>query len=605
MYADFTFAIACAGETFEGGQCSDQCRDNLTAAYENIGCCAFSFYAVSSEGLFGTSAIFSFCTDVPQTLCIGGASGETLSFPTSSVAVDPLCEDLVDNVASECRSYLGLDPFEIAFTSIDTFCDSECGEEIYDFQLQCDERTGTQNATFIDLLCARNDTGTLCGYVFSLFTENPLEICTTFDGLNCSSQCRNAITHNRNRGGCCVDSLLAIEGGTLAINQLYFLCGLEASETCVGAFSDEPIEPRPDGGDQNCRGGLQMSVPIECLAYTSYITLFTQAVINPEQFYRDFCNSHCSDAIYEYFLECDTFTLRDNAASVDFLCSTNADNVPCAGIYSDLTLFAALGISCSDTTDTFCSEECSNALQEPVDTWGCCLFTLAALENHATFVDEITRECRLPADEANVCIGGITGEPVAVNAGDDRDHCEQLHDNLPRECETDLILLGSVLFSDPERVSEFCDSECAVLVYEYIAECGVWELASYIDLACTSKSRGSECARLLTDASVGDVIEGVCAGASDVQCSSQCSVALQELNDEWGCCLYTLSALATNATYTNDFWSQCGVDDPPGVCEGELSGERIDVTGDERDAAVVSTAVSSTMLVFIVLIMTL
>ena len=433
-FNDLTFTYACFGERFGGGQCGDQCRDNLTMAYNEIGCCAFSTFAVSA-GESGASALFSLCTDVPQTLCIGGASGETLSFPTSSVDVDPLCEDLVDDVDSECRRYLGLDPYVIAFTSLNTFCDSECGEEIYDFQLQCDERLGTKNATIIDLLCARNDTGTLCGNVF--FTDDAFGSCDNFDRLNCPAECRNSLVYFRNQGGCCTDTIFEVESGTLAVNQLYSLCSLEASETCVGAFSDEPIVPRPDG-DDDCRD-LQQSVPDVCLEYTSFDFIFIQASRNPEQFYEDFCNGGCSEVIYEYFLECDVFTFSDNAAYVDFLCSKNSEGVPCVGIISNLSLFDEIDSACQDISEMFCSRECSSALQEPVSVWGCCLFTLHALGNSVTYVEDIVDECGLGSDESILCIGGISGEPVAADEGDDMDSdCKELR--------TSAVLMFAALF---------------------------------------------------------------------------------------------------------------------------------------------------------------
>ena len=412
VFNNLTFTYACAGEDFGGGQCGEKCRDNLTMAYNRIGCCAFSFFAVSG-GESGASAIFSLCTDVPQTLCIGGASGETLSFPTSSVDVDPLCEDLVDDVDSECRRYLSLDPYVIAFASLSTFCDSECGEEIYDFQLQCDERLGTQNATIIDLLCARNGTGSLCGNVlFSLLTDDPFGSCDNFDGLNCPARCRNSLDYLRNQGGCCTDTIFAVESGPLAVNQLYSRCGLEASEICVGAFSDEPILPRPDG-DDDCRD-LQQSVPDVCLEYTSFGFILVQASRNPEQFYEDFCNGGCSEVIYEYFLECDVFTFSDNAAYVDFLCSKNSEGVPCVG--NNLSPLDVEDV-CADVSDEQCSSQCGDALQQLDDTWGCCLFTFSALISNATYASDLWSECGV--DAPDLCEGGLSDERIDVPGGDD------------------------------------------------------------------------------------------------------------------------------------------------------------------------------------------
>ena len=66
----------------------------------------------------------------------------------------------------------------------------------------------------------------------------------------------------------------------------------------------------------------------------------------------------------------------------------------------------------------------------------------------------------------------------------------------------------------------------------------------------------------------------------------------------WGCCLFTFSALISNATFTSDLWSECGVN-APDLCEGGLSDERIDVPGgDDLESATLTTAITSAVLMF-------
>ena len=48
---DNNFIYACANETFIDAQCSDECREILTEATENIACCAFSYFAVAKNYL--------------------------------------------------------------------------------------------------------------------------------------------------------------------------------------------------------------------------------------------------------------------------------------------------------------------------------------------------------------------------------------------------------------------------------------------------------------------------------------------------------------------------------------------------------------------------
>ena len=415
VFENLTFTYACAGDGELEIECSDECRDNLTMATEDIGCCAFSFFAVAA-GEYEAAALFSFC-NVPQSLCIGGASNETLSFPSGPVTVDPECEDLVDEVDESCRKYLNLDIYFLYGLDLEGLCDSDCGLQVYDFNVQCDYRTGAQNSTIIDLLCAINSNGTQCGDILSsIFISNPFEQCEDFD-IECGTICSNAIQYIRNQGGCCFDTALAIESGILGLNQLYSLCGLEPSETCIGAFSDERITPQ-SGGDRSCEDLLD-DLPVQCRDYTSADLLLSHAYTDPVTFTRNFCNGDCSEAIYKYFVECDKITSNNNAANVDFLCTNNTNNDPCIGIYTDQTLFNVFEDSCYDTSPTSCSDTCSSALVERFDYWGCCLFTFTALQDNVTFVEAIIEECKLETDTTKLCIGGLSGKPIAAEEGDD------------------------------------------------------------------------------------------------------------------------------------------------------------------------------------------
>ena len=335
-------------------------------------------------------------------------TNETLSFLSEPVTVDPECEDLVDEVDESCRKYLNLDIYFLYGLGL---CDIDCGLQVYDFNVQCDYRTGAQNSTIIDLLCAINSNGTQCGDILlSLFISDQCDI-------ECGTICSNAIQYIRNQGGCCFDTALAIESGILGLNQLYFLCRLEPSETCIGAFSDEPITPQ-SGGDRSCEDLLD-DLPVQCRDYTSADLLLSHAYTDPVTFTRNVCNGDCSEAIYKYFVECDKITSNNNAANVDFLCTNNTNNDPCIGIYTDQTLFNVFDDLCYYTSPTYCSDACSSALVSQFDYWGCCLFTFMALQDNVTFVEAIIEQCKLETDTTKLCIGGLSGKPIAAEEGDD------------------------------------------------------------------------------------------------------------------------------------------------------------------------------------------
>ena len=530
--------------------------------------------------------LFNLC-EVNGDFCTGGLSNETLVFRGHN-DVDDECKELVSDVPERCRYLLG--GALLVSYGLDVLCDGYCSNAVYQFYSRCDEVTEQDNSTLLDFLCAKNNNNvTRCGdeIIAEFSAGNPLDACGDFNE-SCPVECTNAFQQLQSNTGCCFYTYMAIEGSPTNARNIFQLCGVETGVYCTGHFTNETIVP-PDvgGGDKACQH-LTQKLRSDCLSYTSIETLISRGYVNPD-FISNFCNSVCAMPVYGYFQECDLITRCHNAPYVDFLCAKNTADTDCVGILSDTSLFAVFDTTCEATTDKLCTDDCSDALQQPATDWGCCLFTFTALNDNITYTEGIVEP--------------FSGGPVKAPTGfvDSHGTCEKLAAAIPEGCGefTSEVAILELAYSDPTAlVSNFCKSGCAKPIFEYVKNCfkltrDSEDAAAYIDLFCSSDLRlDSQCAGILEF--VSNTIESLCQDATADSCSEACSIALQESSGDWGCCLYTLQALKTNITLVNDIYDRCKVESS-GLCEGALSGAPISAPGIE-DAAL-NTAVSSAMIV--------
>ena len=375
---------------------------------------------------------------------------------------------------------------------------------------------------------------------------------------------------------------------------------MNVDEKCVGHFTGKPAPPAPPPDDE-C-DSLAESLPEACRVYTSFIIPFSLAYTSSAEFKTNFCDGPCSEVVYEYFVECDKIKddSDNDAVYLDFLCSVNDRNIPCAGILSDTSLTNTLEGACDETTDTMCSEECSRQLVLPSQTWSCCLFTFTAFDYNVTYVSDIVEECGLDV-ERKVCIGGLSGKPVAApgqpTAPTIPDSCTNLRDAISDDCAdfSDPSLIVGKAFSDPsEFLTAFCQKQCAKQVFDFVSCVNKTE-ATQIDFLCSESSSGTDCALLTTNEAFNSAVEGVCKDATDKQCSLQCQQTIRGVSEAFGCCLYSYTALDTNVTYTNALYAQCGVDNP-GLCTGGISNEELNAPGSETESGAVSNTFTAILL---------
>ena len=216
-----------------------------------VRCARLLPYAVIGD-LEGADALFTICSEDPKTLCTGGVSGGTLQFPTP--AVNPECEEFVDDVDDSCRYLLSEDIISAALFRLDDTCGDKCGPDIYQFSRDCDEKTESSNASAIDALCAVNNKNQRCGEFFFEIAQLTTA-CAGVDSLSCPDECRNALVQAQEMYGCCFPSLaLVLFGEELSIyaTLLSTLCGVQFGDECAGRFTGNETGPTTDPPTYKC-----------------------------------------------------------------------------------------------------------------------------------------------------------------------------------------------------------------------------------------------------------------------------------------------------------------------------------------------------------------
>ena len=106
------------------------------------------------------------------------------------------------------------------------------------------------------------------------------------------------------------------------------------------------------------------------------------------------------------------------------------------------------------------------------------------------------------------CTGHFTNQtlvPPDVGGGDKA--CQHLTQKLRSDCRTyaSIETLISSGYVNPDLISNFCNSDCAMPVYDYFRECDLITRgynASYVDFLCAKNTAGAECAGLLSNVSL-------------------------------------------------------------------------------------------------------
>ena len=410
-YNSFTSCV----DPLQGESCKSTCKHALATGYDSLGCCLFSFYAIE-ESLVRASAVFSRCSEEPRTLCVGGASGETLQIPPT-VTVNPECEKLVKNVDESCR-YLLMEVSDALF--LDELCGATCGPQIYQFYVDCDEKTGVSNASAIDVFCAVNSREVTCGILFESFTQLLVDldsVCSAIDELTCTVECRTAIQQGQAAIGCCLSSLAQHFSDDNMYTHIDAICGLDTFRNCIGHFSGKPAPPPPTKptvgptmSSARCTR-LRNTIPETCQD-VSTVESISISFFSYDGFKDTFCNSNCAKPAYEYIVECVNQT---EGSYIDFLCSESLSGTDCINVLRNETVTGIDEGVCKDTSGKQCSQDCKAALNGFNREYGCCLFTYFALDTNLSYTNGLWAQCGL--DNVILCTGGISNAIINAPRG--------------------------------------------------------------------------------------------------------------------------------------------------------------------------------------------
>ena len=409
-----SFVFECINPfSFDGdSSCAGTCQNALTTAYDCLGCCVFSYYAVR-QGLLIANTIFGLCSEDPRALCVGGATGQTLQLPAP---YNPECEEFVEDVDESCRYLLAEDITSIAFVNPEAVCGDECGPQVYQFFQNCDETTGTYNTTITDIFCAINSKGKRCGSLFLNITHI-WEACR-HDIFNntCTADCKTTLRVALPVFGCCLPTITQsfVNGAGIILSAL---CGLEHFRNCIGHFSGEPVPPpvvEPTVGPttSNRCHGLRSAIPDACQELST-VESIAYSALSDDDFVNKFCKSNCAKPVYDYIVECGN---RTDGTYVDFLCSQSSTGTECRTIFRNEALDAVEEGVCKDASDKQCSRQCSVALGGFNKQYSCCFFTYWALETNVSYANALWARCQVQGNP-RLCTGGISKSTIDAPGG--------------------------------------------------------------------------------------------------------------------------------------------------------------------------------------------
>jgi hypothetical protein len=245
----------CYGD--DDGICSEACHSAITQAQTDLGCCLITFFQVVADSEVpesDASLLFSLCGLEGGDTCVGHFSNESIGPPPSGGDDD--CQSLQAALPPQCQGFVSVDiligqALVNQNTFLTDFCNSECGEAVYNYHLQCDRISGSNDAAVVDFLCSQNDDGAACAGVFSDPSVQAITFrpeCKDLSDEFCSDECSSILQQPSRTWGCCLFTFGAV------INNITYAEGVAEqckqpgnSNLCVGAFSGKPVAA--DSGD--------------------------------------------------------------------------------------------------------------------------------------------------------------------------------------------------------------------------------------------------------------------------------------------------------------------------------------------------------------------
>ena len=194
--------------------------------------------------------------------CVGHFSNESIEPPPSGdcqslqAALPPQCQDFVSVYFLIVQAIVNHNTF------LTDFCNSECGEAVYNYHLQCDRISGSNDAAVVDFLCSQNDDGAACAEIISDPSVQAIRFtpeCKDLSDEFCSDECSSILQRPSRTSGCCFFTLGAVINNITYAEGIAEQCKLPGnSNLCIGAFSGKPVAA--DQGDGVATASVSSSV---------------------------------------------------------------------------------------------------------------------------------------------------------------------------------------------------------------------------------------------------------------------------------------------------------------------------------------------------------
>ena len=528
--------------------CTASCQTELQQLVSDVGCCVSSIgYEDIKYSLYNNCGINEpgFC---PHLFEIEGPNEACKAFEESFESflnfVDEECRDAVLPVLHLFEDMNDVDALEMASAAV---CIPAC-QSLIDLEAECLGTEFVEKAA--SFYCGSNGQGTPCYEALQINNGSRVADVCTEDGCPASSSCSVELQQLVSDVGCCVRSLGYAElkdslFGDCDINKPGFcphLFEIEGPNEACKAF-EESFESFLNFVDEECRDAVLPVLHLfEDMNDVDALEMASAAVCIPA------CQS-----LIDLEAECLGTEFVEKAAS--FYCGSNGQGTPC---------YETLQINNGSRVADVCAEDgcpasCSAELQQLVSDVGCCVRSLGYVE----LKDSLFGDCDINKPGFCPHLFEIEGPNEACKAFEES--FESFLNFVDEECRN-AVLPVLHLFEDMNDVDALemasaavCIPACQSLI-DLEAEClGTEFVEKAASFYCGSNGQGTPCYETL-QINNGSRVADVCT-EDGCPASSSCSVELQQLVSDVGCCVRSLGY----AELKDSLFGDCDIN-KPGFC---------------------------------------
>jgi len=182
--------------------------------------------------------------------------------------------EIFQNFPNQCISaVVSLD--ECGHQCLSIKCNDTCAQPFYDFFVECfDDPTLISS---FELLCSRNESGTLCYDTVSGLLEDEEskleQLCEDATTMSCSVSCMEELQKSNSETGCCLYTVVALATSQQETDKIWAACDVDTPDLCTGRFTGEPIKA-PESGAATGPGSGAATVPGSgAVTVTSYFSI--------------------------------------------------------------------------------------------------------------------------------------------------------------------------------------------------------------------------------------------------------------------------------------------------------------------------------------------